>query len=189
MISVMLFETSKHSDFHFIVFQIEDAWQDFTLVTKLIKKFKSLYGFGGRILKIIDVCMDFEPYFKVHNMVSVYYKSIILGQMTNLNMIFYVMVLVYGSVPWWISERPFRHILRLDTRTMFSHFYKPSISSTKWTYNSTLLGIFYSCFCGFWRVCNREQTKRYIWFVYLDWNIRFHEIFILSKILLIKKRD
>ena len=28
--------------------------------------------------------MDFEPYFKVHNLVSVPPKSIILGQMTNL---------------------------------------------------------------------------------------------------------
>ena len=33
--------------------------------------------------------MDFEPYFKVHNLVSVDPKSIILGQMTNLDMIFY----------------------------------------------------------------------------------------------------
>ena len=30
-------------------------------------------------------CVDFEPYFKVHNLVSVHPKSIILGQMTNLN--------------------------------------------------------------------------------------------------------
>ena len=37
-----------------------------------------------------DVCMDFEPYFKVHNLVSVHPKSIILGEMTNLNMIFQV---------------------------------------------------------------------------------------------------
>ena len=51
---------SKHSDFHPIVFQIEGAWQDFTVATKLIKKFKSLYGFGGRFLKIRDVCMDFD---------------------------------------------------------------------------------------------------------------------------------
>ena len=52
---------------------------------KTDKNFKSLYGFGGRFLKIRDVCMDFEPYFKVHNLVSVHPKSIILGQMTNLN--------------------------------------------------------------------------------------------------------
>ena len=59
------------------------------------KIFKSLYDFGGHRLKIIDVCMDFEPYFKVHNLVSVHPKSIILGQMTNLNMIFHVVVSVY----------------------------------------------------------------------------------------------
>ena len=40
---------------------------------------KSLYGFGGRCLKIRDICMDFEPYFKVHSSVSVCPKSIILG--------------------------------------------------------------------------------------------------------------
>ena len=51
--------------------------------------------FGGRCLKIKDVCMDFEPYFKVHNLVSVHPKSIILGQMTNFNMIFHVVVSIY----------------------------------------------------------------------------------------------
>ena len=53
------------------------------------KKIKSFYDFGGRCLKIRDVCMDFEPYFKVYNLVSVHPKSIILGQMTNVNMIFH----------------------------------------------------------------------------------------------------
>ena len=48
--------------------------------------FKRVYMiFGGRCLKIKDVCMDFETYFKVHNLVSVHPKSVILGQMTNLN--------------------------------------------------------------------------------------------------------
>ena len=59
------------------------------------KIFKSLYDFGGCCLKIRDICMDFEPYYKVHNLVSVYPTSIILGQMTNLNMIFHVVVSVY----------------------------------------------------------------------------------------------
>ena len=67
-------------------------------VTEIMKNFKSLYGFGGRCLKIRDVCMDFEPYFKVHNLVSVHPKSIILGQMINLDMIFHVVVSVYRSV-------------------------------------------------------------------------------------------
>ena len=60
--------------------------------------FKSLYGFGGRCIKIRDACMDFEPCFKVHNLVSVHLKSTILGQMTNLNMIFDVVVSVYRLV-------------------------------------------------------------------------------------------
>ena len=90
---------SKHGDFHLIFFQIEGAWQDFTVVTKLIKNFKGLYDFGGRFLKIFrDVCMDFEPYFKVYNLVSVHPKSIILGQMTSLNMIFHVVMSVYRLV-------------------------------------------------------------------------------------------
>ena len=38
--------------------------------------------------------MDFEPYFKVHNLVSNHAKSIILGQMTDLNMIFHVVMSV-----------------------------------------------------------------------------------------------
>ena len=49
------------------------------------KKFKSLYGLGDAVSKIRDGCMDFDPYFKVHNLVSVHPKNIKLGQMTNLN--------------------------------------------------------------------------------------------------------
>ena len=63
-----------------------------------MKNFKSLYGFGGCSLKIRDVCVDLEPYFKVHNLVSVHPKSIKLGQMTNLNMIFHVVVSDYRLV-------------------------------------------------------------------------------------------
>ena len=62
------------------------------------KNFKSLYGFGGRCLKIRDVCTDFQPYFKVYNLVSVHPKNIKLGQMTNLNMIFNVVVSDYRLV-------------------------------------------------------------------------------------------
>ena len=42
--------------------------------------------------------MDFEPNFKVHSLVSVHLKSIALGQMTNLNTVFHVVVLVYRLV-------------------------------------------------------------------------------------------
>ena len=44
------------------------------------KNFIRLYDFVRRCLKIGDVCMDFEPYFKVHSLVSVHPKSIIIGQ-------------------------------------------------------------------------------------------------------------
>ena len=40
-----------------------------------------------------EVCMDFEPYFKVHSLVSVHPKSIIL-KTTSINMIFHVVVSV-----------------------------------------------------------------------------------------------
>ena len=92
-------------------------------ITEIIKYFKSLYDFGGRCVKIEDVCMDFEPYFKVHNLVSVHPKSVILGQMTNLNMVFHIVVSVYrlvkilklAPVPWWISERLIeRNIVHLN---------------------------------------------------------------------------
>ena len=63
-----------------------------------MKNFKSLYGFGGRCLKIRDVCMDFEPCFKVHYLISVHPKSMILGQMIKLDMIFHVAVSVYRLV-------------------------------------------------------------------------------------------
>ena len=42
--------------------------------------------------------MDSEPYFKVHNSVSVHPKSIILSQMTNLNMIFHVSVYRFAKI-------------------------------------------------------------------------------------------
>ena len=68
---------------------------------------------GGCCLKIKDVCMDFEQYFKVPNLVSVHPKSVILGQMTNLSMVFHMVVSVYrlikilklAPVPWWVSEQ------------------------------------------------------------------------------------
>ena len=39
--------------------------------------------------------MDFEPCFKVYNLVSVLPKGMILDQMTNFNVILYVVVSVY----------------------------------------------------------------------------------------------
>ena len=70
----------------------------FKSITEIIKKFKSLYGFGGRCLNAREVCMDFEPCFKVHNLVSVYPKGMKPVQMTNLDVVFHVAVSVYRLV-------------------------------------------------------------------------------------------
>jgi len=42
--------------------------------------------------------MDFESCLKVYNLVSVHPKSIKLGQMTNLNVVFHVVLSVYRFV-------------------------------------------------------------------------------------------
>ena len=47
---------------------------------------------------IRDVCMDFEPCFKVYNLVSVHPKSMKLSQVTNLNVILHVVVSIYRLV-------------------------------------------------------------------------------------------
>ena len=65
---------------------------------KTDEKFEEFMWLRGRCLKIRDICMDFEPCFKVHNLVSLNLKSIILGQMINLDMIFHVVVSVYRLV-------------------------------------------------------------------------------------------
>ena len=69
---------------------------------KLIKRLKTLiFGFGGRCLNIRDICIDFKPCLKVHNLVSVYPKSIKLRQMTHLNVILNAVVSVYRLVKLW----------------------------------------------------------------------------------------
>ena len=98
MISVILLKWVNVRDFHLSFFQMVAEWRDFTVVTKLTKNFKSLYGFGGRCFNIIDVCMDFEPCFKVYNLVSIRPKSMKLGQMISLNAIFHIMGSVYRLV-------------------------------------------------------------------------------------------
>ena len=63
-----------------------------------------------------DVCMDFEPYFKVHNLFNVHPENIKLGQMINLDMIFYVMVSNYRLAKIWNSPQfpvEFRNGLRV----------------------------------------------------------------------------
>ena len=45
----------------------------------------------------IDVCMDFEPCFKGYNLIFAHPKSMKLGKMANLKMIFHVVVSLYRS--------------------------------------------------------------------------------------------
>ena len=61
--------------------------------------------FGDAVSKLETFVWILNPYFKVHNLVSVYPKSIILGQMTNLNTIFRVVVPVYWFVKIWNSSQ------------------------------------------------------------------------------------
>ena len=49
----------------------------------------ALYGFGGRHIKIRDVCMDLEPCFKVHNLAVIQLKNTKLGQMANFKVVFH----------------------------------------------------------------------------------------------------
>jgi len=49
--------------------------------------------------------MDFEPCFKVFNLVSIHPKSMKLGPMTNLSVIFYVAVSIYRLVTIWNSPQ------------------------------------------------------------------------------------
>ena len=97
----LLFKIGKHIDFHLSSFQIMGLWQDFYSCHKTDKNFKSLYGFGGCWLTITDVCMDFEPCFMVHKFVSVYSESIKLGQMTNLTVIFHLVVSDFWLLKIW----------------------------------------------------------------------------------------
>ena len=70
--------------------------------------FKDYYGSHKNILRVymilgdavskLETFVDFKPYFKIHNLVSVHPKGTILSQMTNLNMIFHVVVSVHRLV-------------------------------------------------------------------------------------------
>jgi len=56
---------------------------------------------GDAVSTLRDACMDFEPCFKVYNLVSVHPVGIKPGQMTTLNAIFPVEVSVYRLVKIW----------------------------------------------------------------------------------------
>ena len=55
-------------------------------------------GLRGRFFNIRDVYMDFQLRFKVYNLVSIRPKSMKLGQITNLNVIFLMVGSVYRLV-------------------------------------------------------------------------------------------
>ena len=50
----------KHSDFRIRSFQVVDAWRILQGKKTKLKILKSLYGFGGRCHKIIDVYMIYD---------------------------------------------------------------------------------------------------------------------------------
>ena len=105
-ISVILLKMSKLTLFSSQLLSNGSWITEFYICHKTDKKnFKSLYGFGGRFLDIRDVCMDFEPCFKVYNLVPVHPKSMKLGQMANLNVIFHEVVSVYRLVKIWNSPQ------------------------------------------------------------------------------------
>ena len=64
----------------------------FKSVTEIIKTFKSLFGIGGRCLKLRNACVVSEACSKVHNWISDQPASIKLGQLSNLSVIFQVVV-------------------------------------------------------------------------------------------------
>ena len=49
--------------------------------------------------------MDLEPCFKVHNLVVIQLNNAKLGQMTNRNMIFYLVVSIYKLDQIWNSPQ------------------------------------------------------------------------------------
>ena len=55
--------------------------------------------------KIIDFCMDLQPCFKSHNLIPVQLQSTKFGQITNLNITFYMAVSVYWLVYIWNSPQ------------------------------------------------------------------------------------
>ena len=65
----------------------------FTNIKEIVKRFKSLHGFGGRSLKFRECLYGFLTMFVTWSPVRP--KSIKLGQITNLNVIFHVMVSIY----------------------------------------------------------------------------------------------
>ena len=91
--------------------------------------------------------MDFEPCFKVHKLVSVHPKSIILGQMINLDMIFHVLVSVYRLVKIWNSSSSllnFGTAYEITLNSALSHKYW---SCTRYSIRHALNHVFFPILC------------------------------------------
>ena len=125
MISVILFEMDKNNDFLLSFFQIVGAWQDFTDATKLITNFLSVHMVLG------DAFSKLETFVWILNSIprSITWSlftleaSYLVIQMTNLNMIFHVVVPVYRLVEIWNSPQfpdEFRNG-QLPTLTFITH--------------------------------------------------------------------
>ena len=79
------------------------------------KNFESSCGFGGRHLKIRDVCMDLEPCFKVHNLVVIQLNNTKLGRMTNFKVVFHMMLFYkFDPVPCSTSKWPISLVQLVD---------------------------------------------------------------------------
>ena len=81
MISLGLFWCLKEAEMKIAMFAILKS------ITEILKILRVYMILGDAVSK-------FDSYFKVHNLVSVHPKSIILNQMINLGMIFHVVVSV-----------------------------------------------------------------------------------------------
>ena len=95
-------------------------WKKLRWKSLCLPSLNSLKSIAEMIKLIRDVFTDFEPNFKVHSLVSVDPKSIILTQMTNLDMIFHVVVSVYRLVKIWNSLQfpaEFRNAGPIPSRT------------------------------------------------------------------------
>ena len=76
-------------------------WRNATFVTKLVEVLRVYTVWGDSV----STLKTFERFFKVYYLVSVYPKNMKLVQMTNINVIFYVVVPVYRLVEIWNSPQ------------------------------------------------------------------------------------
>ena len=145
MISVKLLKIGKHSWFSSQLLS-NGRWKTgFHSCHKTVKSFWEFIRLWGTLSQqLSDVCMDFEPCFKVYNLVSVYPKSIKLCQMTTPNVIFHAVVSVYRSVKnrsssmhkfwngWFIKRNFFILQNKQKIFILFTFFKHVKYSSRKW---------------------------------------------------------